>query len=95
MDLITSLTSQVMHKALDGLSKRHKAIASNLANVDTPNYRRRDVSFEAALAQAVEQASQGGARQTIKQASNDVASPLKTTRPEHFAIPFNGSLDDF
>jgi flagellar basal-body rod protein FlgB len=55
MDLITSLTTQVMNKALDGLSRRHKAIASNLANVDTPNYRRRDVSFEGALQHAIMQ----------------------------------------
>jgi flagellar basal-body rod protein FlgB len=29
--------------------KRHTVIASNLANVDTPNYKARDVRFEGAL----------------------------------------------
>lgn len=98
MDLITSLTSQVMDKALDGLAKRHKAIASNLANVDTPNYRRRDVSFEGTLMRAMSDAKEAQAgkhHSQAKQASNDVALPMKTTRAEHIPIPFNSSLDDF
>ncbi|MBE7704337.1 MAG: hypothetical protein E7Z90_00835 [Cyanobacteria bacterium SIG29] len=31
--------------ALDLIAERHKALASNLANMDTPNYRRKDLSF--------------------------------------------------
>ncbi len=82
MDLITSLTSQVVNKALDGLSKRHTAIASNLANVETPNYRRRDVQFEGSLAAAMEKA-QGKAS---LQASNKQPLAMRSTRPEHFAL---------
>jgi flagellar basal-body rod protein FlgB len=42
-------------KMLDVSALRHQAIASNLANVETPNYKRLDVapSFEAQLRQAV------------------------------------------
>jgi flagellar basal-body rod protein FlgB len=42
-------------KMLDVTLLRHEAIASNLANVETPNYKRMDVSasFEAELRQAV------------------------------------------
>lgn len=42
-------------KMLDVTSMRHEAIASNLANVETPNYKRLDVakSFESQLSQAV------------------------------------------
>jgi flagellar basal-body rod protein FlgB len=54
MDFITSLSSQVMNKALDGLAMRHNAIVSNLANVDTPNYHRRNVDFEQALSGAIQ-----------------------------------------
>lgn len=85
MDLITSLTSQVMNKALDGLSKRHKAIASNLANVDTPNYKRRDVSFEGALSQAI-QDTKGQGSPARKQASNDEQLPMRVSRAEHIPI---------
>lgn len=31
--------------ALDLIAQRHKALSSNLANMDTPNYRRKDISF--------------------------------------------------
>ncbi len=31
--------------ALDLIAERQKALSSNLANMDTPNYRRKDVSF--------------------------------------------------
>jgi flagellar basal-body rod protein FlgB len=93
MDLITSLTSQAMNKALDGLSKRHKAIASNLANVDTPGYHRRDVSFEGALDQALRDtrgATNGG---RPGPASNDVPLTMRATRPEHLGGQFI-ALDD-
>jgi flagellar basal-body rod protein FlgB len=42
-------------KMLDVTVLRHEAIASNLANIETPNYKRLDVSptFEAQLSQAV------------------------------------------
>lgn len=93
MDLITSLTSQVMNKALDGLSKRHKAIASNLANVDTPNYRRRDVSFENALENAITEAK--GSSSTWRQASNDQSLAMRTTRPDHIQFgQANATVDD-
>ncbi len=32
-------------KAMDLITERHKALASNVANMNTPNYRRKDVSF--------------------------------------------------
>jgi flagellar basal-body rod protein FlgB len=35
-----------MSKALDAYSKRFKAIAENIANVNTPNYRPKEVKFE-------------------------------------------------
>jgi flagellar basal-body rod protein FlgB len=42
-------------KMLDVTVMRHEAIASNLANIETPNYKRLDVSqtFESQLSQAV------------------------------------------
>ena len=53
MDLIHSTTRDVLAVAMDGHSARQKAIASNIANVSTPNYQRRDVSFSGALQQAL------------------------------------------
>ena len=94
MDLITSLTTQVMNKAMDGLSKRHKAIASNLANVDTPHYRRRDVSFEGALQHAIKQ-TKGQVLGNGRAVSNDEPLIMRTSKPEHISngMIYN-SVDD-
>ncbi len=54
--------------ALKLQSRRMEVLANNLANVDTPNYKARDVDFKAALAQA---------------GSPDATLPLATTAPGH------------
>ncbi len=38
--------------ALDLIAERHKALASNIANMDTPNYRRKDISFSQYLGES-------------------------------------------
>ena len=48
------LTTEVLTASLRGHNARNTAIANNIANAETPGYKRIDVSFEAALAQAVE-----------------------------------------
>ncbi|NLX61698.1 MAG: flagellar basal body rod protein FlgB [Tissierellia bacterium] len=44
----------ILNYALDGLWLRNKAINHNIANVDTPNYKRITVNFENALKKAIE-----------------------------------------
>lgn len=39
----------ILDKAADASALRGQAIANNLANVDTPNYKRQDVDFESVL----------------------------------------------
>ena len=46
MDLINSNKIELLTLGLDGLSARHKAISSNIANAETPGYKRVDVTFE-------------------------------------------------
>ena len=46
------LTTAVLTQAMAGYSARNTAIANNIANADTPGYKRVDVSFESALADA-------------------------------------------
>lgn len=50
---IGGLTSSVVGLALDGLAVRHDAIASNIANINTPGYRPVKVSFEEQLANLI------------------------------------------
>lgn len=47
----------VMDKAADACWLRNYAIGNNLANVDTPGYKRQDVEFESVLKQALGQGS--------------------------------------
>jgi len=53
MDLISTNTIEFTALALNGLSARHKAISSNIANADTPGYKRVDVSFEDQLSKII------------------------------------------
>ena len=48
------LTTEVLSASLRGLDARNTALANNIANADTPGYKRVDVSFESALADAVQ-----------------------------------------
>ncbi len=43
----------VLSKAADAAWTRNDVIANNIANVDTPGYKRQDVNFEAQLRQAL------------------------------------------
>lgn len=43
----------VLDKAADAANSRNEIISNNIANVDTPNYKRKDVSFQDYLEQAL------------------------------------------
>ncbi|MDD3174789.1 MAG: flagellar basal body rod protein FlgB [Herbinix sp.] len=43
----------VLNKAADASLTRHEVISNNIANVDTPNYKRQDVQFESYLTTAL------------------------------------------
>ncbi len=48
MNILANLfgpTSRNLEKSLDRTSERHGLLSSNLANVNVPNYKRRDVDF--------------------------------------------------
>jgi flagellar basal-body rod protein FlgB len=63
MDLFD--TTQIgLERALSGSALRQQAIASNIANVNTPGYRREDVDFESAL-----QAAWGSGKDGVAQVS--------------------------
>lgn len=51
MDLITNRTIEMTQLAMNGLIDRQHAIASNIANVNTPNFQRKEVAFESQLAE--------------------------------------------
>ena len=54
------VTSSALEVAIKGTEARQSVLANNLANVNTPNFKRSDVSFQGALASAL-QSSNGDA----------------------------------
>ena len=54
MDLISSRTMEITKLGMDGLMNRQQAISSNIANVMTPDYQRKEVAFESQLAEIIE-----------------------------------------
>ncbi|WP_434511477.1 flagellar basal body rod protein FlgB [Desulfitobacterium sp. AusDCA] len=60
-----------LEKGLDASSLRQKVLSDNVANVDTPNFKRSDVDFQTVLGSVI--GDEGG----------DL--PLKVTMPQHIA----------
>jgi len=71
----------ISQQALKIHSRRAEVLAGNLANVDTPGYKARDIDFKAAL-------------QQVKSGMGDVT--LRTTNPNHInsAGTSPGRIDD-
>lgn len=53
--MFDSVTFKALNSALDGLAARQRAVANNIANVNTPGYRAQRVTFEDALRDSVAQ----------------------------------------
>lgn len=51
--LFSDFSFTVAKRALDGLTLRRDVLAQNVANVDTPEYKAKEVNFEATLQQAM------------------------------------------
>lgn len=69
-DFFSDIASTVLSKTLDAAAARQRTIANNIANVETPGYKRSEVSFEDQLRQIVDSKSR-----------NDVREGLKTLSP--------------
>ncbi|MDR7280492.1 flagellar basal body rod protein FlgB [Catenuloplanes atrovinosus] len=52
--MFDDVTSSALRIAVNGLAARQKAIANNIANIETPGYHAQKVKFEEALSQAVD-----------------------------------------
>ncbi|WP_028057373.1 flagellar basal body rod protein FlgB [Candidatus Solirubrobacter pratensis] len=51
--MLFDTTQLALERAISGASTRQEALAANIANADTPGYRRVDVDFHGALAAAM------------------------------------------
>lgn len=66
-------TLDLMSRSLDVNKLRERVIANNIANVETPNFKRSDITFETALKNALE-------------SENNTELEAKLTKPRHIAF---------
>lgn len=66
----------ILDKAADAANLRNELISNNIANVDTPNYKRKDINFESLL-----QAELGGEK-NLSTAVKNANSDLTTLDPQ-------------
>ena len=59
MNLLIDPTSRLLAEMIQGTALRHRVLAGNLANVETPGYQAQDVSFSVALEEAGRAAAGG------------------------------------
>ncbi|MCE5198752.1 MAG: flagellar basal body rod protein FlgB [Armatimonadota bacterium] len=93
-EFFTDTASTVLSKTLDAAAARQKAIANNIANVETPGYKRKYVTFETELRQALD--LQGHSRREAMQKltplqQTDVVSP---SRPDGNNVNIDAEISD-
>lgn len=57
MDFLSDAYFSVMNKTLDGLWARNEVVSDNIANFETPNYKRKTIDFETSLQKAINEVS--------------------------------------
>lgn len=84
MSLISTTAIDVTKLALDGLMARQRAIAANTANVETPDYQRKEVYFEDQLKEIIQKENK---KEEIKALNSVKFQPtsleqIRPTKPE-------------
>ena len=80
LDLFEGKTLNAVERYMERLSERQQIVSSNLANIDTPGYRTKDISFHATMDELL--------------ADRSSSARLRTTRERHIdAEPFGPSID--
>lgn len=74
--ILQSTQISVLEKALSAASLRHKVISNNIANVNTPKFKKSEVSFENQLAAAMD--AQNSAKSTLLARTHERHLPIQT-----------------
>ena len=69
-------THRILELSLRGRAARHEVLSANIANVDTPGYRPRDLDFNAAMRSAAESGAPGSGETALAQRCVDHALGL-------------------
>lgn len=77
-DLLMDLTSVVLAKSLDAAGARHRIIADNIANVETPGFIRSEVKFDDKLQEALASSNPTNAMRLVQDIEPDVEQDTAT-----------------
>lgn len=84
----------VMGATLDATSKREALISNNLANVNTPNYKRKDLRFETELKNAFIRANGDSVDARVKHLDLDALEPQTYTDYAKLSYRYDGNNVD-
>ena len=84
----------VMGKTMDATAMRQELIANNLANVNTPNYKRKDLRFETELKHAFARASEDTVDARVKNLDLDAITPQTYTDYSKLSYRYDGNNVD-
>lgn len=84
----------VLDKAADASWMRNDAIANNLANVDTPGYKRQDVDFESQLAHALKNSRYTSMDSRVANIKTSRLNPICYTDYAGFSYRLDGNNVD-
>lgn len=84
----------VLDKAMDASELRHEAISNNIANADTPNYKRQDVNFEVQLAKALRHSRYKSMDDKVADLKMNRLKPITYTDYSGFSYRLDGNNVD-
>lgn len=84
----------VLDKAMDASWLRNEAISNNLANADTPGYKRQDVNFEVQLAKALRHSRYKSMDAKVADVKMNRLNPIAYTDYAGFSYRIDGNNVD-
>lgn len=84
----------VLDKAADASWLRNDTIANNIANVDTPGYKRQDVDFESQLQQALKNSKYTSMDSKVGNIRTSALEPRTYTDSANFSYRLDGNNVD-
>jgi flagellar basal-body rod protein FlgB len=78
----------VLKTAADASWMREQVLTNNIANVDTPNYKRQDVEFKSYLKSAIEQSGSAAATLSQKVKNTDLGSVNTRTYTDNATLSY-------
>lgn len=84
----------VLGTSLDAASTRNDIISNNIANVNTPNYKRKDIRFETELKHAFSRADQDTVDARVKKLDLEALTPEVYTDYAELSYRYDGNNVD-